>query len=490
MSAGTGRRKEHANLFQARQPANDKRKRINMPHSSNSSNFSSRWLSRLLPCDSCARWHRAMAWALLSSLALTLSLALAGCAGQPLQASQPQTDKQQMQALQTETFKWSTSVSNYSLDLEGGVSIHTLLSENWFKDAQGKIIWQFYGSEGMWGVGGVGIAGGPGGGKQVVPKTFRLSYYDYQEDKFYQLEAELDQRRIYELFKQTSLALSYRDREGVTPRYDELIFGIAPQGHIMLWAGEKEGGDQVELASYRASVRTDMTVARYNATNPTFKIRENRWDQINFNIKTPETLANLKKGLTGNPDYYMARQRVMYPWRYAMSGNAVLVEYSDRLGNTDNSTVWPYEFAAVQAQARLRGAPREVRLIFNDKTGQRRSVYLEFFTQYRVNLEPDLSAVWLTMDKMFPQRTLQTNSVPPAEEEMATLDIHVSDDLQTYTATLIKGDVRMPLAIAPNPQIYKLEPYSHFRGIESPPPHIVKLIKEGPKPDSPKASVP
>ncbi len=381
-----------------------------------------------------------------------------------------------MSTIQTETFTWSTNVSNYNVDM-GDVDIHTLLPENWFKDAQGKVVREFYGSGGMWGVGGPGI-----GGEErttTLPKTLHMSYYDYIEDQFYVLDAELDQRRIYELFKQKSLNLDYRGKEHIAARYNALVIGVAPQGNIMVWVGEAYGREQVELASYRATLRSDITVAAYNARNPTFKIHTPRLDYLSKSLK-PETVAKITSGLRPNANYYMRRQRIMYPWRYSMSGNAKLVEYNDRLGNTERSTVWPYELAAKQQLPRLRGAPREAQLFFNDKDGKRHSVYIEFFTHFRVSTEPYLEPVWAALEKMFPGRTLEKNMDLPSEADMATLDVNVSDDLKTFTATLIKGDMRLPLPVAPRPQVLDLEPYSHWLGVETPPPHVVKWLKEGP----------
>jgi Protein of unknown function (DUF2931) len=419
----------------------------------------------------------------VTTLGLALALLLVGVGCKQESSSSPNTPKTKkempMSTIQTEIFKWTTSISNYNVDL-GNIDIETLIPENWFKDVSGKIVRQFYGTGGMWGVGSPGI-----GGEErttALPKTLHMSYYDYIEDRFYVLDAELDQRKIYEHFKLKSLNLDYEGKEHISARFDELVVGIAPQGHIMVWIGQRGGENQVELASYRATQRKDMTVEAYNSKRPKFEIETPRLEHLaaTDNGLRPDTIAKIKAGWLPSADYYMRKQRIQYPWRYAMSGNAKLVEYNDRLGNAEQSTVWPYELATKQMVNRLRGAPREAQFFFMDKDKKRHSVYIKFFTQDRVSSEPDLANVWAALEKMFPGRTLEQNMDWPGEADMATVDIHVSDDLKTYTATLIKGDVRIALPIAPRPQVHDLEPYAHFLGEDTPPAHVVKWLKEGP----------
>src|SRR5450830_859100 len=73
-------------------------------------------------------------------------------------------------------------------------------ASNWLKDAQGDTVARFFSGFGAtWGAGSSDMGGtNPKGSR--LPKTIHLSYYDYQEDRFYRLEAELPLHRIYELF--------------------------------------------------------------------------------------------------------------------------------------------------------------------------------------------------------------------------------------------------------------------------------------------------
>jgi hypothetical protein len=407
---------------------------------------------------------------------LIVTFGLAACKPKPSIQETP------MSAIQTEIFKWSINVSNYNVDA-GSVKIVTLAApDNWFKDASGKEVTRWFGAGGMWGVGGTPMGGN--NIKSALPKTFGLAYYDYIENKFYELVGELEQRKIYELFKQQTVD-NDNHLGAIIPRYKKLILGIAPQGHIMVWVSSENGADQVELASYRATERKGVTVASYNASQSSdfFHIRTDYWakDIEHGGIRKlkAETTAKIKAGWLPSADYYLRKQRIKYPWRYSMSGNARLVEFSERLGNTERNTVYPWEFSLKQNLAQLKGVPREATLYFNDKAGKRHYVALHFFRKDRVSTEPDLTEVFAAFEKLFPGRTLEQNHDYPAEAEMATLDINVSDDLTEYTATLIKGNQRIdfPLAFA---QRQDLSPYAYWTNAETPEPAVLKLLLNGP----------
>ena len=61
---------------------------------------------------------------------------------------------------------------------------------------------------------------------------------------------------------------------------------------------------------------------------------------------------------------------------------------------------------------------------------------------------------------------------------MASLNIHVSDDLKTYTATLILGDKRVPFPLGQTVH-NALEPYTYWEGQKTPSQEIRKLLLEG-----------
>lgn len=339
------------------------------------------------------------------------------------------------------------------------------------------------GAGNVWGLGGRPMGGDPYLAR--LPKTMRLRYYDYQEDRFYQLDTELPQKRIYELFTQKTIDRDMKLGQ-IIPRYTALMVGIAPQGHIVLWVLKGDGRDQVELATFKAQPMPDMTIERYNSTGHygsnggrAFPINADRWKIISQSTALkPETVAKLKSGWLPSADRYL-QQRIKYPWRYSMSGNGRLLEFTETQGNQEHFYIAPWMLQQYQNTATMRGVAQTTTMWFNDMQGRRHSVFLPFYTQKPVAGEPDLTPIWQAYEKLFPGRKVEDNDYWPGEQDMATLDIHVSDDLKTFTATLIKGDQRIPLPIGKT-QFFDLEPFAHWPGQATPPADVIKRFQGGP----------
>ncbi|NDF45230.1 MAG: hypothetical protein EB125_05960, partial [Betaproteobacteria bacterium] len=62
-----------------------------------------------------------------------------------------------------------------------------------------------------------------------------------------------------------------------------------------------------------------------------------------------------------------------------------------------------------------------------------------------------------------------------------TVEVHVGDDFKTFTASLVKGDLRLPLPIGKH-QHFFLEPYTHWPSIktEEISPEVRRLFQHGP----------
>jgi hypothetical protein len=112
----------------------------------------------------------------------------------------------------------------------------------------------------------------------------------YLEDRFYQLDAELPLRRIHDLLIQAPQIIDKDVNYGkVRPRYDDVRIGVAPDGHVMLWAAGL--GSQVELAKYRAVVLHGITRKSYNASLPggTFTLTESEDRRLMLDRLKPES---------------------------------------------------------------------------------------------------------------------------------------------------------------------------------------------------------
>ena len=380
-----------------------------------------------------------------------------------------------MPAYETEEFTWGLYTSHYYLDA-GNTESPTLERQNWMKDAQGNVVMQWYGEGTAWGKGSPPMGGDKR--RARLPKTLRVTYYDYQEDRFYQLDAELSLPLLYDLFKQKVVSPDL-GLGTVVPRFDNFKIGIAPQGHVVLWLGGRAGADQVELAVFKAKPLRDMTVERYNASKPAFPLKTDRWKKISYETSLrPETVAKLKSGWMPDASYYL-KQRVKYPWRYRMSGNARLVELQESQGNQEHFYVGAWMYGMYQNTAAMRGIPVAATLYFNDSQGKRHGLFFNLFSKERVAGEPDLTPIWDAFEAVFPGRKPEDNDYLPGEQDMATVDIHVSDDLKTYTVTLIKGEQHISLPIG-RLRAFDLAPFAHAVDQATPKPEVVKLLQNGP----------
>lgn len=384
---------------------------------------------------------------------------------------------------ETATMKWDVSFCRYGIDIaprESG-TIRTLWSDNWMKDAEGQIVAKFYSGFGAaWGAGSVGM-GGLSDRASHLPKTLRLKYYDYLEDRFYQLDAELPLHRIHDLFIQAPQIIDKDVSYGkVRPRYDDVRIGIAPDGHVMLWAAGL--GNQVELAQYRATVLPDMTRRSYNASLPggTFTLAEDRW--IGLGRMSAETHERVKAGWRPDAMWYMRHIRVKFPWRHVMTGNVSRVtELESYQGNAEAETVGQWEMASYTQIHRMRGIPETAKFWFHDREGKRHHLWLQFSLRERAVSEMDLSEVRAAFDELFPQRMLEDNDYFPGEADMAQVEVHVNEDFSRITAALVKGDVRLPLPVGKT-QHFELEPFTHWPGTKSErlSPELRQLFQYGP----------
>jgi hypothetical protein len=162
-----------------------------------------------------------------------------------------------------------------------------------------------------------------------------------------------------------------------------------------------------------------------------------------------------------------------------MSGNGRLLEFTETQGNQEHFYIGPWSLTQYQNNAAMRGVPETTVMWFNDLQGKRHRVFLPFYREERVAGEPALTPIWAAFKSVFPDRTVEGNDFWPGDKDMIIVDIHVSDDLKAFTATLIKGDQRIALPIGET-QFFDLEPFAHAAGQATPPPDVVKRLQGGP----------
>lgn len=369
---------------------------------------------------------------------------------------------------ETAFMQWRVTFCRYGIDIaprESG-NVTTLTGNNWLKDADGNTVALFYtGFGAAWGAGSRGMGGTPDQGARL-PKTLRLSYYDYLEDRFYQLDAELPIKRLFELFFEVPKIVARKVLYGeVRSRYDNLRVGVAPDGHVMMWVAGL--GSQLELVQYRANVMQGITRQSYNASRPagSFGLDEDRW--LGLDRMKPETVERAKAGWRPDAMWYMRHIRVKFPWRHALTGNVSRVtELESYHGNAEAENIGQWEMNTYTQVNRLRGIPKTTFFWFHDREGKRHYLWLQFSLRERAVSEADLSEVRAAFDQVFPGRTLETNDWLPGDADMARVEVHIPDDFKRFTAFLVQGDKRLPLPVG-KVQHFELEPHTHWAGQKS-----------------------
>ena len=232
----------------------------------------------------------------------------------------------------------------------------------------------------------------------------------------------------------------------------------------MLWAAGLN--DQVELQTYRAQELPGLTRASYNASLPggTFTLMEDRWKALAGGRLKPETLERIKAGWVPDPSWYMRTIRVKYPWRHRLTGNVSQVtELESYQGNAEALSVGAWEMALYQSSTAMRGVPDTAKFWFSDRNGTRHHLWLSFSLRERALSDSDLTEVRAAFEQIFPGRKMEDNDFLPNEQDMATVEVHISDDFKTFTASVVKGDMRVPLPVGKT-QHFVLEPYTHWPG--------------------------
>ena len=379
-----------------------------------------------------------------------------------------------MPEYETAQLKWGIQTSISRMAIAKGEE-----ADNYFKDAQGNLLRRWYG----YGRGGTPMGGSEDEGR--LPKYFGVKYYEVVENKFYKLtDAVLPQQRIYDLFREKTV----EDFSGkVISRYDQIQVSLLPQGVVWIFADGL--GNRRELGLYQTKEMSDMTVERFNLSEgmygrPLSTPLESRDEDLSF--YTPYLLEPLKSSWMPSANYYVNTARIRYPYRFDMSGNGVLTEFAVWYGNMERSAVLPY--LVNEEQKRLKVVPQDMTVYFNDKAGVRHSIHFNFYEQNTFWGEPDLSAIQKTFAKFFPNRKaddwLNISDQPLHDDEYATLEFHVNDDLSDITAFLIKGSQKEEIQLYRDDngsKLKTLQPHAYWEEKPTPSLEIIDRYLKGPQ---------
>ena len=391
-------------------------------------------------------------------------------------------EERTMSVYESETFNWGVQVGLSSMIITKGEE-----ADNYLKDAQGQLLRRWFGySNDLWG------GGTPMGGVEEdnrLPKYLGVKYYEVVENKFYKLtDAVLPQQRIYDLFRQKKV----EDFSGkVKPKYNQIKISILPKG--LVWVFVDGLADVREVGLYQAKELFGMTVAQFNQFEGIngqklgISLTEQDWgrnEQIAY--YRPELITKLQSGWAPNSEYYLNTARIRYPYQFSLSGNGRLTEFRATYGNFERSTVLP--FSIEEEQKRLKAVPSSMKLYFNDKAGIRHAIRVNLYEKNTFWGEPDLSAIQKTFAKFFPNRKaddwLNISDQPLHDDEYATLEFHVNDDLSDITAFLIKGSQKEEIQLYRDDngsKLKTLQPHAYWEEKPTPSLEIIDRYLKGPQ---------
>ena len=318
--------------------------------------------------------------------------------------------------------------------------------QNWFEFSDGTKAY-FTGLGGGW----LYPSGAMGGGNDLAPSRLHLYYFDQQSQRSYLLDTALPQEQIYKLFQE-----QFYNRFVTPHKFDTLVLGIAPQGHIFLWVS---GFDRrVEVAHFVAQVQEPsqeiiletadrdwgMSLAGQSPTGQKEVLDDIRHVfSLDSSTLEPATVKKLRSGWQPSPDWYLDA-RITYPWRVAVGSNTRLApEYRVQYVSAEKRMVFAPEAKVLQNQAQQ--LPEKLYLYVYDKNNQQHLVSIQFYTKPRNVGENDTSELRDIFKKLYPNRQADNRGQPLDPNEFTTLQMEFTDDLQELSIFIVKGNERIEL---------------------------------------------
>ena len=336
----------------------------------------------------------------------------------------------------TAEFGWGMGVSNYTLDAgDSEMSMEAIRpGNNLMLDSEGNVVARVdFGSGGRWGLSS-GVLGSQDDSKKRLPARLKMLYYDAQEKQAYRIDAPLPTQKIYELFKQ-----GFVDLSGKRLNYDQILVGLAPRGHVVVWV--KEAAFMVEVASFEATKtnldeQTLETFKNYSANIGLYEMQF--WKDW-----TEETLAKIKAGLEPDPTPYL-KKRIRYPWNLGNINGVKEVEYYRATINAERMMIW--RRLLVHDREIVKPLPQRLDMYYDDpKDGKRYNVDVFFYKKDRVFEEPDISELQAIFERWYPNATAEEGTQGIPESEFVQFEFEFDREGGMTSIYVRKGNERIEL---------------------------------------------
>ena len=191
-----------------------------------------------------------------------------------------------------------------------------------FFAADGTWLRSIDGGGGLWGRGDTPIGGGDF--KQALPDRFKLTYFSYLENHFYQLDALLPKQKIEALFRIVHLGMGDHDERGEDQNiYNSFDIAIAPQGWVILFATGPYS-NRKELAYYQAKkidADYDVDIIQRQGGGELDWLRKQNFRKQNVDMTyddlkkyAPSLYKNYKEGKGLPTSEWYKQMQTKFPW--------------------------------------------------------------------------------------------------------------------------------------------------------------------------------
>lgn len=121
-----------------------------------------------------------------------------------------------------------------------------------------------------------------------LPKSLKITFFSYTEDKFYRGRFDLPYEKILSMFQEGYI--SPRDGERIT--YDQIIAGVAPGGAVSVWLSGIDKSTEI----FYGKAEEDKDIKWTSIVdNPDITREEFIQIEIKDSLKTPEAVEALRK---------------------------------------------------------------------------------------------------------------------------------------------------------------------------------------------------
>ncbi|WP_343561273.1 DUF2931 family protein [Sphingobacterium sp.] len=281
-----------------------------------------------------------------------------------------QERQEQADNLKEERFEWAAAMSNpagFPVQLYKGTLIFPKDKNRDFTFSEGNTV----NYHAKWG------ATGAESYKTMMslPSAIDVTWYSFSENAFYQFHDSIDYKKLLTLFKQPYV--ERRLASDVEEHYDKIIFGFAPGGRLVIWAGGS-GYRQVEIGHYQAKkVDIDQQVSD-NKEMVYGDLFNQEWRNkvLTDTMIIPLAIQMAKKNRPV-PDDYWNKLMTSYTWNPKFLIAPEIKTY-DGIFQYFNAERFAFDERAQNTTVGKRGIPQYIYIKWYDKNQNRCAVNFEF----------------------------------------------------------------------------------------------------------------